>query len=134
MTTPDRDPFADSEPSEMKDDLQPTHLTWAALLAQWMDFAKASVALPKTEEGKRWKQSITPIITLQALTFAMRQLHMLPIEEQAFGRDRAEYMVDQNDTKLKQIWGSNSLPALLQELIEDVRLSVTNTCVNDVDI
>jgi hypothetical protein len=34
--------------------LHPDALTWAGLLGQWLDFARASVALPDDAEGRRW--------------------------------------------------------------------------------
>ena len=39
-------------------DLRPSDLTWTALLARWIEFAKASVALPDDAEGDRWRSSV----------------------------------------------------------------------------
>src|SRR5690606_34338419 len=40
--------------------------TWATLLAGWVQFAQSAVALPRDEQGQRWRDSIAPTISLHA--------------------------------------------------------------------
>ncbi len=102
-------------------DLNPTQLTWTALLGQWMDFARASVAFPDDEEGQRCKDSVVPIINLQAVTFALANLYELPASERSLGLDRAEILIDKNVADLDAVWRSVPMSAMLLELILDSR-------------
>lgn len=94
-------------------------LTWAALLGRWLDFARASVALPGDAEGRRWNASVAPIITLQAVAFALGQLNGLPEDERALGLDRAEILLRQESGRLNATWRGEPMPALLIELMQD---------------
>lgn len=101
---------------------EPLHveaMTWAALLGRWLDFARASVALPKDAEGQRWRQSVAPIITLQAVTFALRQLDDLPEDARALGLDRGEILIHQESRRLNETWRGEAMPDLLLELMAD---------------
>lgn len=99
--------------------LRVDEMTWAALLGRWLDFARASVALPKDTAGQRWRQSVAPIITLQAVIFALRQLDDLPEDERALGLDRAEILIRQESAGLNSAWRGEPMPELLLELIAD---------------
>ncbi|GEM_PF-229338 len=110
------DPSTDSLPVD--------ELTWAALLGRWLDFARASVALPGDAEGQRWRASVAPIITLQAITFALGQLNGLPEDERALGLDRAEVLLRQESVRLNSDWRGEPMPALLLELINDASLAL----------
>ena len=68
-------------------------ITWTALLGQWMDFARTSVALPSNADGHRWRQSVSPIITLQAVTFALGEIARVDAAEQALARDKADILI-----------------------------------------
>ncbi len=97
-------------------------LTWAALLGRWLDFARASVALPADAEGQRWKASVAPIITLQAITFALGQLNDLPEDERALGLDRAEILLRQESGNLNATWrGEPMAPAILDLMSDALR-------------
>ena len=101
--------------------LRPTELTWAALLAQWLDFAKASVALPDTAAGRRWKDSVASIVTLQAVTFALMHLDDLPEDERALGLDRAEILIRRSAGEIETIWHGEALHETLLHLLHDAR-------------
>lgn len=100
---------------------QPDALTWTGLLARWIEFARSSVALPNDAEGERWRSSVAPIITLQAVTFALGDLDRLPAEERPLARDKAEMLIEQHVGQLEVIWRGVSLPPMLLELVEDAR-------------
>jgi hypothetical protein len=101
------------------DQLHPEALTWTALLGKWMDFAKASLALPDDAEGDRWRASVTAVINLQAVTFALADLAQLPQGQRPFGRDRAEVMIRDNAGQLEQIWRGEPMPDELLEIGHD---------------
>lgn len=94
-------------------------LTWATLLGRWLDFARASVALPKDAQGLRWKASVAPVITLQAITFALGQLNDLPEDERAFGLDRAEILLRQESGNLNTTWRGEPMAPAILELMSD---------------
>lgn len=102
-------------------DLRPRELTWAALLAQWLDFARASVALPADAEGDRWRASVAPIINLQAVTFALADLDSLNPDERSLGLDRAEWLICGTVEKLNRLWRGQPCNPLIEEIIRDAR-------------
>ena len=92
--------------------------TWAALLSRWLDFARAAVALPQDGEGDRWRRSVSPAITLQAVTMALGEVEKLDPQERALARDRASVLIERETTALGEIWGA-PLPDRLGELTTD---------------
>jgi len=98
--------------------LQPEVLTWTALLGQWMQFAQAALTLPSDAQGERWRQSVTPIITLQAATFALGDLPRLPRAEWPLAFDKAELLISQHAGALKEIWQRKPPPSV-REIIDD---------------
>ena len=101
--------------------LHPQHLTWAALLSQWMEFARRAVGLPTDDAGQRLRDSVTDIITLQAVTFALDNLDELAADERALGLDRAEVLIERHTAALHQRWENASMPDELNKLIDDAR-------------
>ena len=95
-------------------------LTWAALLGQWVEFARSAVGLPDTGEGKQMRESIADIIMLQAVWFALQHLQDLAGDERAIGLDRAELLIDKHENDLKIRWNSE-IPNTIVELIADAR-------------
>lgn len=95
--------------------------TWEALLAHWTAMAKAASALPPEGEGKRWREAVTPIIELQAVTHALADLDRLPEDERAAGLDRAEVIVQRGVSRLHDLWRGEELPAGVSDLIADAR-------------
>ncbi len=80
-------------------------LTWAALLGQWVDFARSAVALPTDAEGQRRRSAVPDMIQLQAVWFALESWEALATEEQALALDRAEVLVDRHAGRLRSAWG-----------------------------
>ena len=105
--------------------LHPETLTWTALLGKWIEFAQASVALPRDDGGDRWRASVAPIVNLQAVTFALAELKDLPSEDRPFALDKAGIIISDNAEKLSELWAETQLPVSLQEIIADARVALT---------
>lgn len=112
-----------------------TDLTWPALLAHWTAFAQASLALPKSAEGERWRGSVASIINLQAVTFALGDLDRLGHDkgetehsggegERAFALDKAEILIRTHAAELHQIWRGEPLHDELETMIADARAAL----------
>lgn len=94
-------------------------LTWTTLLSKWVEFAQASLALPRDAEGDRWRQSVPAIINLQAVTFALNELDRLPARHRAYARDKAEVLIDENAAELERIWADGDLPEMVLGVLDD---------------
>lgn len=101
-------------------------LTWVMLLARWTALAKATVALPDDAAGDRWRNAITPIITLQAVTHALGELDELAPDERALGLDKAELLIQTNAQALHELWASEPLPGSVVELLDDARAALAD--------
>jgi hypothetical protein len=99
--------------------MQPERLTWTALLGRWVQFAQASLALPRDAEGDRWRQSVPSIIALQAVTFALADLDRMAGEERSVAIDKAEILVRDHVRLVERIWSSDAVPMLIRELCQD---------------
>jgi len=113
--------MSDFSHEQQPEPLHPEQLTWAALLGQWVSFAKSAVALPADEAGQRMRDSISDVIMLQAVWFALKHLEELGPDERALGIDRAEVLIDQHANALEQRWAGDTMPATMRELIDDAR-------------
>ena len=109
--------MADVEP------LEPDRLTWAVLLAQWTDFAASALALPEAGAPGLVRQSVTDIITLQAVWFAMRQMDELSPAERALGLDRAGVLIHRHAAAIRDRFVDQPLPEDLQSLLNDVAVT-----------
>jgi hypothetical protein len=98
-------------------------LTWSALLARWMDFAKSAVALPRDGEGGRLRAAVPALIGLQAVTHALAELDQLPPPERGVGLDRAEVLIERYGDDLRAIW-NGTLPAQVSEVVRDARVAL----------
>lgn len=108
----------------MADQTDDAALTWASLLAHWTSLARSAVALPPTAEGSRWKQSIAPLIGLQAVTHALGDIGRLDADERALAIDRAEALIQRHARELHAAWGAEPLDRRLVEIIEDARAAL----------
>ena len=104
--------------------LGPEALTWTGLLAQWIQFARASLALPEESEGPRWRASVASIINLQAVTFALADLDRLRSEERALALDKGELLIRRSAAELQRIWLPSALPDALEEIVADAQLAL----------
>ncbi len=101
----------------MPEAFQPEVVSWTALLGRWMDFARASRALPKTPEGDQWRDSVTPMITLQAITFSLSEMESVRPAERLLGWDRADLLYEESMEALDEAWGPR-MPADIVDTIE----------------
>lgn len=99
-------------------------LAWAALLGRWIEFAKASVALPTDGDGGRWRASIVPFIELQAIVWALGELHEIPAADRAVARDRAEVHVRKASAALDSAWRGVPMPEAILELLDDATIAL----------
>jgi hypothetical protein len=99
-------------------------LAWAALLGRWIEFAKASVALPADGDGPAWKRSTAPFIELQAIVWALRELAELPVADRPAARDRAEVQVRRASAALDAIWRGVPMPSTILELLDDATIGL----------
>lgn len=118
--------MADSRSSKERDQATSAErvLTWATLLAQWTDFARAAVALPDTPAGSRWKAVIADIIGLQAHVHALTELRSIPAEERPLALDRAEIAIRDHTRAIHAAWQAEPMPETLVELVDDARLAL----------
>lgn len=121
MSTERRSRAAFSDTMHDMSDLRPEAMTWTALLGKWLEFAKASVALPDDADGRRWKQSVTPIVTLQAVTFALDEIDDLAAMDRPHALDRAEMLIDEHAGGLDRTWSDVERPGMIDEVIRDAR-------------
>ena len=101
--------------------LESRKLTWAVLLGRWVDFARAAVGLPDDEAGRRTRESVADIVTLQAVRFALDELDELDDEQQAIGLDRAGILVERAIEALERRWEGAAMPGTLIELMDDAQ-------------
>lgn len=122
MSAKPYEPMNTSDPSGMAE-----RMTWAALLGNWIEFAKSSVALPDDAAGNAMRDSVSDIITLQAVWFALQHLDELDSDEQALGIDRAEVLIERHSSAIHDRWQNETMPAELARLIEDVHAALAKS-------
>lgn len=99
-------------------ELRPQALSWTALLGRWIDYARASLAIPDDHEGARWKRSVEAVITMQAVTFALHEITELDEPDRALAIDRAQVLLDDAQTRLDAIWRGVQQSDALREIID----------------
>jgi len=99
-------------------------LTWAVLLSRWTDFARSAVALPKVGESGKIRRAVPAIIGLQAVTYALAEVPILPAQEQGVARDRAQVLINKYAAELAGIWEAQPIPAPVAESLDDARASL----------
>ncbi|MHC5022572.1 MAG: hypothetical protein ACYTGG_01495 [Planctomycetota bacterium] len=102
-------------------DLRPEALTWTALLAKWVEFAQASLALPEDGDGPRWRESVAAIINLQAVTLALAELGEIAEADRPLARDRATLLVAESVRQIQAAWRGAPMPEELLEMGDDAR-------------
>jgi len=108
------------DPTDRFPPLYPEHLTWAALLAHWVQFARSAVALPDDTEGRAWRAAVPDLIRLQAVYFALGELGGLPADQRRLGLDRAEVLIERSADALRRAWDGGP-PDAVDELVRDAR-------------
>ncbi|MHB1156547.1 MAG: hypothetical protein ACYC26_06885 [Phycisphaerales bacterium] len=111
-------------------DLHPEQLTWASLLARWIEFAQSAVALPDDATGRAWKRAVPPIIGLQAVTMALGEVDQLGTDQRALGIDRANILIERHTKELLaafHVTDTSQLHPMLIELLGDARRAISGT-------
>lgn len=101
------------------DERSSEELTWAMLLAHWMDFARASVALPDEGDAGRHRRSTAPLISLAAVTHALGEVDRLEDDERALALDKAEILIRGDVEKLDVIWEGQDPPEAVWAFVEN---------------
>ena len=107
-------------PLKPTDDIDPTDpMTWASLLARWMDLARTSQALVG-QPGIVDRRAVPALITFEAIAMAMQHLGGLTATERNFALDQAAVLLDARRADLEDAF--DELPGqLLQAEIDAVR-------------
>ena len=105
-------------------ELQPDALSWAALLAQCTDYARATAALGDAPEDVRWRDATPSVVALHAVGFALRQIDRLEEDERPLARDRAAVLVREHVARLDELWRGTPMPESLLELQDAVRTAL----------
>lgn len=100
------------------DQLDAEKLTWASLLARWVEFARSAVAF---SEDDPLRASVGDIIMLQAVWFALGQMSELDDGQRMLGLDRAAVLIEKLEQAVRNRWPNEALPDLVSELIDDAR-------------
>lgn len=97
-------------------------MTWALLLAKWVEFAKAAAAIPEgSANGESWRASIEHVISLQAVACALGEAGLLDRDERALAVDRASVIITNSARALSAAWASTPMPEAVLELLDDAR-------------
>lgn len=113
----------------LRDGLHPRRLTWAVLLSKWTELAKASLALGDDPGSQAIKKLVPDIIALQAVWYALDDMHELPAGEQQLGCLRAQWLIDRHEANIRTSWPDDeALPATLEDLIADAHGSYERAC------
>lgn len=105
-------------------ELQPDAVSWAALLAQCTDYARATAALGDAPEDARWREATPSVVALHAVGFALRQMDRLEEDERPLARDRASVLVREHVARLDELWRGVPMPESLLDLQDGVRTAL----------
>lgn len=102
-------------------------MTWAALLAKWVEASRASIAFPKTPEWDRVRGALPHLIGLQALTRALDELGTLEPDARAAGMDMARVLLAKHGGEVRGAWpegGAEAMPRAVREIVDDAALAL----------
>lgn len=108
--------------------LHPEQLTWAVLLAQWVDLARSASALGPDSQSQALRKLVPDIIMLQAVWHALSELPRLEMTEQKLGCLRALWLIERHEAIIHEQWPDQELPAVLEELIKDAKTAYEAAC------
>jgi hypothetical protein len=83
-------------------------IAWVALVARWVEVARASRAIPSTD--LRLSGSIAPLIAIEANTAALGELSRVPDAERTHARDLAEISIRDAAGELDRLWRGEEWP------------------------
>lgn len=96
-------------------------MTWAVLLAQWVEFAQSSAGLPNHGAWGVLREVVPDVIMLQAIIMALGDLSELDPRERALGIDRAAVLIEKHCTSIENRLWPEGIPQVLRELIEEAQ-------------
>jgi hypothetical protein len=99
-------------------------LAWTALLARWLDYARAAKSLPTDASGARWRGAVEHVITLQALRMALGDLTRVAEPGRPVARDLAAIQIRGAAAGLNALWQGEPLPHSLRELVHDAECAL----------
>ena len=99
---------------------------WTALLAHAMHLAKAARAWGGSEQGVRMRESVAPLVQLQAVAIAMRQLGDLAPAHRAYARDQADVLLQRACESLRATWRGEPMRDAVLQAMSDARQSIAN--------
>lgn len=105
-------------------DLDPDALSWAALLGQCTDYARATSTLSEDDEDGRWRAGTASVVALHSVTFALRLLDRLDELERPLARDRAAVLIREHVGQLDEIWRRVPMPESLLQLQDGARTAL----------
>ena len=91
-------------------------IAWIALLARWVEVARASRSIPPGQS--RLRDSIAPLIAIEANTAALGQLAQVPESERPHARDLAELSIRGAAGELDHLWRGEEWPDELHAACE----------------
>lgn len=91
-------------------------IAWVALVARWVEVARASRAIPPGHE--RLRDSIAPLIAIEANTAALAELARIPEPDRAHARDLAELSIRAAAGDLDRLWRGEEWPDELHSACE----------------
>lgn len=88
------------------------------MLGRWVDFARSATVLPTEGKEGLLRSSVTDIIALQAVWFALAHLDELASDQRLLGLDRSQILIDQHAEALVSRFASD-MPSAIAKLIDD---------------
>ena len=88
-------------------------IAWIALVARWVEVARASRAIPSADA--RLRDSIAPLIAIEATTAALGELASVAEHERAHARDLAEISIRKAAEELDRLWRGDEWPDEISE-------------------
>ena len=83
-------------------------IAWVALVARWVEVARASRAIPPQDQ--RLRDSVAPLIAIEANTAALGELARVPEDGRAHARDLAEISIREAAAELDRLWRGEEWP------------------------
>lgn len=83
-------------------------IAWIALVARWTELARASRVIPA--ENTRLRDSVAPLIAIEANTAALGELARVPEDARAHARDLAEISIRGAASELDRLWRGEEWP------------------------
>lgn len=99
---------------------------WTVLLAHAMQLAKAARAWSGSAEGERMRESVGPLVQLQAVAIAMSRLGDVAASHRAYARDQADVLLQRACESLRTTWGGEPMPEPVLQAMSDARQAIAN--------